>query len=65
MRSRSRSARSSCSAPPQPLPFTINAEDGVNEERRLEYRFLDLRRERMHRNIMLRYGRHLGDPLTR
>ncbi|MFE4329523.1 MULTISPECIES: aspartate--tRNA ligase [unclassified Streptomyces] len=37
-----------------PLPFTINAEDGVNEERRLEYRFLDLRRERMHRNIMLR-----------
>ncbi|MET8780470.1 aspartate--tRNA ligase [Streptomyces sp. NPDC004589] len=37
-----------------PLPFTINAEDGVNEERRLEHRFLDLRRERMHRNIMLR-----------
>lgn len=37
-----------------PLPFTINADDGVNEERRLEYRFLDLRRERMHRNIMLR-----------
>lgn len=36
------------------IPFTINAEDGVNEERRLEYRFLDLRRERMHRNIMLR-----------
>ncbi|GHJ40355.1 aspartate--tRNA ligase [Streptomyces sp. TS71-3] len=37
-----------------PLPFTVNAEDGVNEERRLEYRFLDLRRARMHRNIMLR-----------
>ncbi len=37
-----------------PLPFTINAEDGANEERRLEYRFLDLRRERMHRNILLR-----------
>ena len=36
------------------LPFTVNTEDGVNEERRLEYRFLDLRRERMHRNIMLR-----------
>lgn len=36
------------------IPFTINAEDGVNEERRLEYRFLDLRRERMHSNIMLR-----------
>ncbi|WP_030543588.1 aspartate--tRNA ligase [Streptomyces albus] len=38
----------------EPLPFTINTEDGVNEERRLEYRFLDLRRERMHRNIILR-----------
>ncbi|KNE80277.1 MULTISPECIES: aspartate--tRNA ligase [Streptomyces] len=38
----------------EPLPFTINTEDGVNEERRLEYRFLDLRRERMHRNIVLR-----------
>ncbi|WKU45731.1 aspartate--tRNA ligase [Streptomyces sp. VNUA116] len=38
----------------EPLPFTINTEDGVNEERRLEYRFLDLRRERMHSNIMLR-----------
>ncbi|MFI0913479.1 aspartate--tRNA ligase [Streptomyces abikoensis] len=36
------------------IPFTINTEDGVNEERRLEYRFLDLRRERMHSNIMLR-----------
>src|SRR5690606_38168217 len=36
------------------LPFTVNAEDGVNEEKRLEYRFLDLRRERMHRNIVLR-----------
>lgn len=36
------------------IPFTINADDGVNEEKRLEYRFLDLRRERMHRNIMLR-----------
>lgn len=38
----------------QQIPFTINADDGVNEEKRLEYRFLDLRRERMHRNIMLR-----------
>ncbi|MEV3872013.1 aspartate--tRNA ligase [Streptomyces sp. NPDC049906] len=38
----------------QQIPFTINAEDGVNEEKRLEYRFLDLRRERMHRNVMLR-----------
>lgn len=38
----------------EPLPFSVNSEDGVNEERRLEYRFLDLRRERMHRNILLR-----------
>ncbi|MER0245352.1 aspartate--tRNA ligase [Streptomyces sp. HSW2009] len=38
----------------EPLPFTVFPEDNVNEERRLEYRFLDLRRERMHRNIMLR-----------
>ncbi|SDK52771.1 aspartyl-tRNA synthetase [Streptomyces indicus] len=38
----------------QQLPFQVNADDGVGEERRLEYRFLDLRRERMHRNIMLR-----------
>ncbi|BDM73570.1 aspartate--tRNA ligase [Streptomyces nigrescens] len=38
----------------QQIPFTINTDDGVNEEKRLEYRFLDLRRERMHRNIMLR-----------
>ncbi|MFI7385166.1 aspartate--tRNA ligase [Streptomyces sp. NPDC049813] len=38
----------------QQLPFQINQDDGVGEERRLEYRFLDLRRERMHRNIMLR-----------
>jgi aspartyl-tRNA synthetase len=38
----------------QHLPFQINTDDGVGEERRLEYRFLDLRRERMHRNIMLR-----------
>ncbi|MBU7597533.1 aspartate--tRNA ligase [Streptomyces sp. P38-E01] len=36
------------------IPFTINTEDGVNEEKRLEYRFLDLRRERMHRNLLLR-----------
>jgi aspartyl-tRNA synthetase len=38
----------------QQLPFQVNQDDGVGEERRLEYRFLDLRRERMHRNIMLR-----------
>ncbi|MBB6119354.1 aspartyl-tRNA synthetase [Nocardiopsis algeriensis] len=36
------------------LPLTVFPEDNTSEERRLTYRFLDLRRERMHRNIMLR-----------
>lgn len=38
----------------EPLPFPVNQELEVPEELRLEYRFLDLRRERMHRNILLR-----------
>ncbi len=36
------------------LPFTVNQELEVPEEMRLEYRFLDLRRESMQRNILLR-----------
>jgi aspartyl-tRNA synthetase len=36
------------------LPLQVNADREENEEIRLRYRFLDLRRERMHRNIMLR-----------
>jgi len=36
------------------LPFTVNAEHDDPEEMRLEYRFLDLRRERLHKNILLR-----------
>lgn len=36
------------------LPFTVNQELECPEETRLAYRFLDLRRERMHRNILLR-----------
>lgn len=36
------------------LPFTIFPEDSTSEERRLTHRFLDLRRERMHANVMLR-----------
>lgn len=36
------------------LPLTIYPEDNTSEERRLSHRFLDLRRERMHHNIMLR-----------
>ncbi|HVH83274.1 MAG TPA: amino acid--tRNA ligase-related protein, partial [Steroidobacteraceae bacterium] len=37
-----------------PLPLQVNADRDENEENRLRYRFLGLRRERMHRNIMLR-----------
>ncbi|NLV44964.1 MAG: aspartate--tRNA ligase [Candidatus Hydrogenedentes bacterium] len=36
------------------LPFTVNQELDCPEETRLSYRFLDLRRERMHKNILLR-----------
>ncbi len=36
------------------LPFPVNAEAEYPEEMRLAYRFLDLRREGMHANIMLR-----------
>ena len=38
----------------EPLPFPVNADAEYPEEMRLAYRFLDLRRERMHANIMLR-----------
>ncbi|HUW61261.1 MAG TPA: aspartate--tRNA ligase [Candidatus Bathyarchaeia archaeon] len=36
------------------LPFPVNQETDAPEETRLEYRFLDLRRDSMHDNIMLR-----------
>lgn len=36
------------------LPFQVAEDDGANEELRLKYRFLDLRREKMQRNIRLR-----------
>ena len=35
-------------------PFQIAAEEKVNEDLRLKYRFLDLRREQLHKNIMMR-----------
>jgi aspartyl-tRNA synthetase len=38
----------------EPLPFPVNAEAEYPEEMRLKYRFLDLRREAIHANIMLR-----------
>ena len=36
------------------LPFQVAIEDDAPEEIRLKYRFLDLRKERIHQNIMLR-----------
>jgi aspartyl-tRNA synthetase len=38
----------------EPLPFPVNADADYPEEMRLRYRFLDLRRENMHANIVLR-----------
>ena len=38
----------------EPLPFPVNTEAEYPEEMRLKYRFLDLRRESIHRNIVLR-----------
>ena len=37
-----------------PLPFQITLEEDGPEETRLKYRFLDLRRDRLHKNILLR-----------
>ncbi len=36
------------------LPFSVFPEEHVSEEKRLTYRFLDLRRQHMHRNVMMR-----------
>src|SRR5262247_1989063 len=36
------------------VPFPVNADAETPEEMRLRYRFLDLRHERLHRNIVLR-----------
>jgi aspartyl-tRNA synthetase len=38
----------------EPLPFPVNADGETPEELRLRYRFLDLRHERLHENIVLR-----------
>ncbi|OGJ49975.1 aspartate--tRNA ligase [Candidatus Peregrinibacteria bacterium RIFOXYB2_FULL_32_7] len=44
-------------------PFEIDQDREVNEEVRLEYRYLDLRRERMKNNIILRHKviKHIRD----
>ena len=40
--------------PAETLPLQVNSEEDYGEETRLRYRFLDLRREKMQRNIVLR-----------
>jgi len=42
-------------SPCQPLPLGVEDEDDPNEELRLKYRYLDLRRPRMQRNLELRH----------
>jgi len=37
-----------------PLPLQVNSDVDVAEETRLRYRFLDLRREKVHHNVLLR-----------
>ena len=42
--------------PAAELPLPVFGDQDYPEETRLKYRFLDLRRERLHKNIMLRIG---------
>jgi aspartyl-tRNA synthetase len=41
--------------PAKVLPFSISEDEAVDEPLRLKYRYLDLRRERMRRNLLLRH----------
>jgi len=42
--------------PAKALPFMISKDEEVDENMRLKYRYLDLRRERMRRNLELRHN---------
>ena len=42
--------------PAKVLPFMISGDEEVDENTRLKYRYLDLRRERMRRNLELRHN---------
>lgn len=41
--------------PAKPLPFMISGDEEPDEQTRLRYRYLDLRRERMRRNLEMRH----------
>ncbi len=41
--------------PAKPIPFLINKDEDTEEAVRLKYRYLDLRRERMQKNMILRH----------
>ena len=41
--------------PAKPTPFAISKEESVDENTRLRYRYLDLRRDRMRGNLILRH----------
>lgn len=41
--------------PSAPLPFQIAVEENVDDALRLQYRYLDLRHERLQRNLMIRH----------
>jgi aspartyl-tRNA synthetase len=41
--------------PSKPLPFLVNKDEDTDEAIRLKYRYLDLRHERMQKNLILRH----------
>jgi aspartyl-tRNA synthetase len=55
-RDRDRDPRGRVLGADDPLPSRSNADAETPEDLRLRYRFLDLRHERIHRNIVLRSG---------